>query len=155
GNELNGVFVLARLANFLRQIEAGEREGVRLLGRVRIVPAVNVLGVNTRSRLWPFDGTDLNRLFPGDAEGEPAQRIADALLRATAPAEWRVDLHSSNADFEELPQVRLYGASEDERRAARFLGLPAVIERPVTPTVSATLAHAWKADGRGALVVQA
>ena len=155
GNELNGVFVLARLANFLRQVEAGEREGVHLLGRVRIVPAVNVLGVNTRSRLWPFDGTDLNRMFPGYSEGETSQRIADALLRATAPAEWRVDVHSSNADFEELPQVRLYDASDAERRVARWLGLPAVIERPVSPTVSATLAHAWKSDGRGSLVVQA
>jgi predicted deacylase len=155
GNELNGVFVLARLANFLQQVAAGERAGTELLARVRVIPAVNVLGLNTRCRLWPFDGTDLNRMFPGYDAGETTQRIAHAVLRATAPAEWRVDVHSSNADFEELPQVRLYDPSEEERRAARWLGLPAVIERPVTPTVSATLANAWKLSGGRSLVIQA
>jgi predicted deacylase len=155
GNELNGVFVLARLANFLQQIEAGERAGTQLLGRVRVIPAVNVLGLNTRQRLWPFDGTDLNRMFPGYDAGETTQRIARAVLAATAEAEWRIDLHSSNADFEELPQVRLYDPSDEERRVARWLGLPAVIERPVSPTVSATLAHAWKLRGGRSLVIQA
>ena len=155
GNELNGPFVLARLANFLQQIAAGERPDTRLLGRIRVIPAVNVLGLNTRSRLWPFDGTDLNRMFPGYDGGETTQRIAHAVLEATAPAEWRIDLHSSNADFEELPQVRLYDPSEEERKVARWLGLPAVIERPVTPTVSATLGYAWKRRGGRGLVIQA
>jgi predicted deacylase len=155
GNELNGVFVLARLANFLQQIAAGEREETEVLGRVRIVPAANVLGLNTRSRLWPFDGTDLNRMFPGCDAGETSQRIAHAVLEATAPAEWRIDIHSSNAEFEELPQVRLYDPSEEERRVARWLGLPAVIERTVTPAASATLASAWKQRGGRSLVIQA
>jgi predicted deacylase len=155
GNELNGVFVLARLANFLQQIAAGERPGTELLTRVLVIPAVNVLGVNTRSRAWPFDGTDVNRMFPGYDAGETTQRIAHAVLETTARAEWRVDLHNSNVDFEELPQVRLYDPSEEERRAARWLGLPAVIERPVSPTVSATLAYAWKMRGGRGLVVQA
>jgi predicted deacylase len=155
GNELNGPFVLARLANFLEQVAAGERPGTELLGRVRVIPAVNVLGLNTRSRLWPFDGTDLNRMFPGYAGGETTQRIANAVLEATAPAEWRVDIHSSNSDFEELPQVRLYDPSEEERRVARWLGLPAVIERLVSPTVSATLGWAWKQRGGRSLVIQA
>ena len=154
GNELNGVFVLARLANFLHQIAEGGRPGAQLLGRVILIPAVNVLGLNVRSRLWPFDGTDVNRMFPGYAAGETTQRIAHAVLEATVGAEWRVDIHSSNVDFEELPQVRLYDASDEERRAARWLGLPAVIERPVSPTVSATLAHAWRLRGGRSLVLQ-
>ena len=61
--------------------------------RVRILPAVNVLGLNTRSRLWPFDGSDLNRMFPGYDAGETTQRIASAVLAATEPAESRVDAH--------------------------------------------------------------
>src|SRR5690606_7840231 len=43
GNELTGVFVLARLASFLRRIADGERRGASLLGRVIVSPAVNVL----------------------------------------------------------------------------------------------------------------
>lgn len=154
GNELNGVFVLARLASFLRSIVAGEREGARLLGRVLIVPAVNVLGLNIRSRAWPFDGTDLNRMFPGYDAGETTQRIASAVLELTAAAAWRIDLHSSNVDFEELPQVRLYDPTDEEREAARWLGLPAVVERPANQTFRATLASAWRARGGRALIVQ-
>jgi len=65
GDELNGVFVLSRLANFLRGVAAGEQSGHQLCARVIVVPAVNILGVNTRSRRWPFDSTDINRMFPG------------------------------------------------------------------------------------------
>jgi predicted deacylase len=155
GNELNGVFVLARLASFLRQIAEGGRPGAQLLGRVIVIPAVNVLGLNVRTRGWPFDKTDVNRMFPGFEGGETTQRIAAAVLSATEPARWRIDLHSSNGDFEELPQVRLFDPSEEEREAARWLGLPAVIERPVTPIFTATLANAWRQRGGGGLVVQA
>jgi len=155
GNELNGVFVLARLASFLRRVAEGGHEKAQLLRRVLILPAVNVLGVNTRSRNWPFDGTDVNRMFPGYDAGETTQRIAAAVLELTAQAKWRIDIHSSNADFEELPQVRVYDATDEEREAARWLGLPAVIERRSTTTFSATLASAWRARGGRGLILQA
>lgn len=155
GNELNGVFVLARLASFLRQVADGGREDSALLGRVIVIPAVNALGLNVRSRGWPFDGTDVNRMFPGYDRGETTQRIAAAVLAATEPAHWRLDLHSSNVDFEELPQVRLFEPTDVEREAARWLGLPAVVERPITPTLTTTLAYAWRARGGRGLVIQA
>jgi hypothetical protein len=155
GNELNGVFVLARLASFLRRVAAGLRLGAELRARVLVIPAVNVLGVNVRSRNWPFDGTDLNRMFPGYEGGETTQRIAAAVLAATAAARWRIDLHASNADFEELPQVRLYEPSDEEREAARWFGLPAVVERGRNATFHATLASAWRAEGGRGLVLQA
>src|SRR5215470_7077376 len=101
GNELNGIFALSRLAAVLRGVAAGTHAGQRLRGRVVIIPAVNVLGVNTHSRRWPFDQTDINRMFPGYAAGETTQRIAGAVLRATREAQYRVDIHSSNLDFEE------------------------------------------------------
>ena len=155
GNELNGVFVLSRLASFLRQVVDGGRPGAALLGRVVVIPAVNVLGLNVRRRAWPFDGTDVNRMFPGYPAGETTQRIAAAVLAATVDAHWRIDIHSSNVDFEELPQVRLFEPDDEERAAARWLGLPVVLERPVTPLLTTTLAYAWKTTGGRALVVQA
>jgi predicted deacylase len=155
GDELNGVFVLSRLASFLRRIADGRRPGVELRGRVLVVPAVNVLGVNVRTRHFPFDGTDVNRMFPGYAAGETTQRIAAALLSLTVAARWRIDLHSSNADFEELPQVRLYQPTDEEREAARWLGLPAIVERPESATYLATLVSAWRTHGGRGLAIQA
>ncbi len=143
GNELNGIFVLSRLAAYLRDIEEGRCEQ-SLRARVIVVPVVNVLGVNTHSRRWPFDGTDINRMFPGYDQGETTQRIAHAVLAVTADAHYRVDVHSSNLDFEELPQVRLYEPSDDERATARLFGLPAVIERTMDSVFTTTIGHAWR-----------
>jgi predicted deacylase len=155
GNELNGIYVLAHLARFLGAVAAGERPPIRLAGRVVIVPAVNVLGVNVRQRGWPFDGTDINRMFPGYDVGETTQRIAHAVLEVTRGAPVRVDVHSSNLDFEELPQVRIYDPTELERRTARLFGLPAVVERPGSTVFTATLGHAWRMLGGQSFVLQA
>jgi hypothetical protein len=154
GNELNGVFVLSRLADFLRRIQTGERRGQVLRERVVLIPAVNVLGVNTCSRVWPFDKIDLNRSFPGDSAGETTQRIAAVVVNVTRPAYYRVDIHSSNTDIEEMPQVRLYEPNDDERASACLFGLPAVIERPVNPTFTTNLVHTWRQYGGENFAIQ-
>ena len=144
GDEINGVFILSRLADFLNSVEAGKYPELRLRKRVLIIPAVNVLGVNLRTRTWPFDKTDLNRMFPGSTIGETTQRIAYAVLEATKRAEIRVDIHTASTDFEEVPQVRLYGPSDEERESARLFGLPAVMERSLSPVFTTTMMYSWK-----------
>ncbi|MCE1224884.1 MAG: M14 family metallopeptidase [Geobacteraceae bacterium] len=144
GDELNGIFILSRLADFLSGVEAGKHPGLKLRKKVLIIPAVNVLGVNLRCRTWPFDRSDMNRMFPGNVSGETTQRIALAVLNATKHAEYRVDLHTAGTDFEELPQVRLYSPSDGQREAARFFGLPAIMERSISPVFTTTLMHAWQ-----------
>lgn len=155
GNELNGVFVLSRLASFLNKVADGSQNGQSLCERVVIVPAVNVLGVNTRNRRWPFDATDINRMFPGYDAGETTQRIAAAVMEVTRDAHYRVDVHTSNQEFEELPQVRLYEATPEERASAILFGLPAVVELAHNAIVTSTLAYAWRACGGENFVIQA
>ncbi len=155
GNELNGVFVLSRLASFLTEVAEGKKPQQRLRQRVVLIPAVNVLGINLRSRVWPFDKTDINRMFPGYDEGETTQRIAWAVLKATRDAYYRIDVHSSNTAFEELPQIRLYEPSEQERQSALLFGLPAVIERPMNTIFTSTIGHAWRWSEGQNFVIQA
>jgi uncharacterized protein len=155
GDELNGVFVLSRLAAFLQGVAEGQHPGLQLRERAIIIPAVNILGLNTLNRHWPFDNTDINRMFPGHDAGETTQRIAHAVLDVTRLAHFRVDLHSAPLDFEELPQVRLYDPSEDERSLAHLFGLPAVIERPTNTIFTVTIGHAWKAYGGANFVLRA
>ncbi|MDK9718098.1 MAG: M14 family metallopeptidase, partial [Trichlorobacter sp.] len=137
-------FILSRLADFLNGVEAGKHPGLKLLRKVLIIPAVNVLGVNLRCRTWPFDKSDMNRMFPGNVSGETTQRIALAVLDATKKAEYRVDLHTAGTDFEELPQVRLYSPTDAQREAACFFGLQAIMERSISPVFTTTLMHAWQ-----------
>ena len=155
GNELNGVFVLSRLAAFLTGVTAGQYPGMQLRHRVTIIPAVNILGLNTCNRHWPFDNTDINRMFPGYGAGETTQRIAHAVLEVTGPAQYRIDIHSAYLDFEELPHVRLYEPSDDERHIAHLFGLTAVIERRTNSIFTTTIGHAWKTYGGANFVLRA
>ncbi|KAB0666138.1 hypothetical protein F6V25_06610 [Oryzomonas japonica] len=144
GDEINGIYILARLADFLKAVEGGGYPKLRLAQRVLIIPAVNVLGTNTLRRAWPFDQSDQNRMFPGNQMGETTQRIAYTVLEATKKSAYRVDLHSSNLYFEELPQVRLYDPTPEERETAHLFGLPSIMERSVSPVFTTTLMYAWK-----------
>jgi predicted deacylase len=155
GNELNGIFVLARLAEHLKSRSDKSDGAPALRERVLIIPAVNVLGLHMGTRTWPVDKTDINRMFPGYNGGETTQRIAAALFDLTKSADVRLDIHSSNAEFEELPQVRLYGSSEEERNIGNHLGLPAMVECPMNTISTSTLLHAWKTEGGKNLVIQA
>ena len=144
GNELNGVFVLARLADYLHDVQQGQLPGISLQKRVLIIPAVNVLGINTRMRLWPFDKTDINRMFPGYDRGETTQRIAEAVLRATRSAPIRIDIHTGNIDFEELPHLRLYEPKPAERKKGADFGLCAMVESRIEKILTVSLIQAWK-----------
>lgn len=144
GDEINGIFILSRLADFLNGVESGKFPELRLVKRVLIIPAVNVLGANLRTRTWPFDKSDINRMFPGSTTGETTQRIAYAVLEATKRADYRIDIHTASADFEEIPQVRLHGPSAVERETARLFGLPAVMERSLSPVFTTTMMASWK-----------
>jgi predicted deacylase len=144
GDEINGIFILSRLADFLNGVEAGKYQELRLVKRVLIIPAVNVLGVNLRTRTWPFDKSDINRMFPGSTTGETTERIAYAVLEATKRADFRIDIHTASSDFEEIPQVRLHGPTDAERETAHLFCLPAIMERSLSPVFTTTLMCSWK-----------
>lgn len=67
GDELNGIEIIRRLINLKR---------FKLLkGTLILVPMVNVYGVLNQSRYMP-DRRDLNRCFPGSANGSLAGIMA-------------------------------------------------------------------------------
>lgn len=87
GDECTGVGAVLALLPLL------DRALVR--GAVHLYPTLNPEGLERRSRKVPEDDQDLNRLFPGDAAGSPAERLAHAAwsdLAARAP-DLVVDLH--------------------------------------------------------------
>jgi len=144
GDDLNGMFVLSRLAAFLRNIEAGQPGELRLRERVVIVPALDALNL-ARPSPNPRSGG-------GRRAGGPA---ADPVATLTGSAYYRVDIHPAAADIEEMPQVRLYAPSDDERASACLFGLPAVIERPAEDETAAALARDWRVRGGERFVIHA
>jgi len=52
----------------------------KLRGSVILVPVANPPAFAAHQRRSPLDGLDLNRIFPGEAEGTPSERLAHRLL---------------------------------------------------------------------------
>ena len=67
GDELEGQYVAWKLASILRS-----KPG-HLRGTVDIYPAINPLGICTMSRGMPQVDLDLNRIFPGNPNGNMSE----------------------------------------------------------------------------------
>ncbi|MFO1372596.1 MAG: succinylglutamate desuccinylase [Candidatus Competibacteraceae bacterium] len=148
GSELNGMFVLARLAGFLKSIQAGEQPGLRLRERVVIIPAGHALRAQGNYKVR--GGLDLI-----NAAGVRVQPVVDELVAITRKAYYRVDIHTTSLDLEEMPQVRLYAPNDDERASACLFELPAVIERPNDHGVASCLVRLWRVYGGENFVIRA
>lgn len=87
GDELEGSIVARRLVEWLPDAQT--------CGKITIVPEINPLAVRAWTRNTPVDGKDLNREFPGCANGSVTERIAAAVSRLLLPqADTVFDLHS-------------------------------------------------------------
>jgi hypothetical protein len=69
-----------------------------LAGRVVVVPVLNVAGFGVRSiYICPLDGKNLNRVFPGNANGTASEQVADWLVQnVMKQADYYVDLHGGD-----------------------------------------------------------
>ena len=145
GNDLNGMFVLSRLAAFLRSVEAGRRRGLQLRERVVVVPAVDGLRASSMQRAARW------------ARGRRpvSGRVTDRVMEITRTAYYRVEVRAAGCEIEELPQVRLYAPSDDERASACLFGLPAVIEQPMDDEKAGELLRAWRPEGGENFVIHA
>ena len=87
GDEFEGPVALLK---FFHQIK---QEEVR--GRIIILPALNFPAVNVSARVSPWDDGNLNRAFPGNADGTPTQMIAHLVEKSIMPVcDAVLDIHS-------------------------------------------------------------
>jgi predicted deacylase len=86
GNEYEGQVALRRLA--------GTIDPAQVSGRLIIIPTISMDASAGWSREWP-DGTNFNRVMPGDPRGNPAQQLAHFLSAVLiASSDIVYDLHS-------------------------------------------------------------
>jgi hypothetical protein len=153
GDELEGLYVCHRLAAWLEQL--GKERPDALLGQIELYPALNPLGLDTLKRSVPIYDVDLNRNFPGHAEGLLPQRVADAVMRALRGASLVVDIHASNIYLREIPQVRI--AQDFEATLlpiARDMNLDLIWVHGAATVLENTIAHSLNASGVPCLVVE-
>lgn len=118
GDEYEGQIALGRL---IRELEPHHIDG-----RVLILPALNLPAVIAARRTSPLDGGNLNRLFPGDPEGEPTAMIAHYVESELLPmADLAIDLHSGGSSLVYLPCAIVRDNGSDDFVRRQFAALKA------------------------------
>ncbi len=71
-----------------------------LAGRLLLVPMANAAGHGAGlAQTHPEDGMNLNRVFPGRADGSPTERLAHRLMiEIVSKSDYIIDLHGSDGD---------------------------------------------------------
>ncbi|MEL7092494.1 MAG: succinylglutamate desuccinylase/aspartoacylase family protein [Pseudomonadota bacterium] len=119
GDEVIGVEIVRRL---LKTREVGSVRGTLL-----VVPIVNTFGFLAHSRYLP-DRRDLNRCFPGSAQGSLAARLADLFMtQIVARSDYGIDLHSAAIHRTNLPQVRVSPGNKTTLALATAFGAPVIL----------------------------
>jgi len=149
GNEFDGGYICYRLAQFLQNLP----HGWELKGTVQLIPNANPLGTNLSQRSVGFTPSDLNRTFPGDAQGNSEEQMAAALFEATRHSELCIDIHSSNEFLLEVPQVRIVDRPQ-LRLLAQELGLDIIWTHTPQNWIGGTLAKALHEVQTPTLVVE-
>lgn len=119
GDEINGVDIVRQLIT--RKINKPKR------GTIICMPILNIFGFLNSNRAFP-DGRDLNRMFPGSANGSLASRVAHRLMTEIIPeVDLIVDFHTGGASRFNAAQIRIVKDHPELDELARIFGAPFVL----------------------------
>lgn len=119
GNEVSGIYVAEKLIDFFTKNEP-------IRGTVKIIPRINPNATRCMQRRSPFDGVDLNRIFPGDKNKSISYKLAAAIYEETADADVLIDLHCCGQHG--LPYIlSVYSESEKVRRLVSSITMPIAV----------------------------
>jgi N-alpha-acetyl-L-2,4-diaminobutyrate deacetylase len=115
GDEYPGPIAIMKLMRELKP------EQVR--GRLILVPALNLPAVKAATRLSPLDGRNLNRSFPGRADGVPTEMVAHYLTNVLFPlADIVVDIHTGGRSVDFYPCAHMHLVDDRQQRRAMVEG---------------------------------
>jgi len=85
------------LKNLIRELDPNKLVG----GRLIVIPVLNVPAFQAGQRFSPLDGMNMNRAFPGDANGSITSRIARFVTdEVLSRADVVIDIHSGGQPME-------------------------------------------------------
>ncbi len=149
GDELEGQYVCFEV---IRRIRA---EADKLSGIVDIYPAMNPLGIDSITRGIPAFDLDMNRLFPGNREGDMTEYLADQIIRDLAGSDVCIDIHASNIYLTEIPQIRINELHRERLiPLAEKMNVDLIWVHGANTVLESTLAHSLNSIGTPTLVVE-
>lgn len=151
GDELNGTGIVRELIL---------RPPFELIsGSLVLAPVINVLGFERHMRYLP-DRRDLNRCFPGSANGSLASRFAHTVFREIITrCDYCIDLHTAAVRRTNFPNVRVDLADSGAERIATAFGCEIIVNnrgpkgalrraacRAGCPTITFEAGEVWKIE---------
>ncbi len=87
-------------------------------GRLIIIPSLNFPAAKAATRLSPLDGMNMNRAFPGQAEGNVTSQIAHYLTNVLFPmSDVVIDIHSGGRSMEFVPCAHMHLVKDARQRS--------------------------------------
>lgn len=149
GDELEGQYVCFEVA---RRIE---EQMDKLAGIVDIYPAMNPLGIDSITRGIPAFDLDMNRLFPGNIDGNMTEYMAAEIMKDVSQSDLVIDIHASNIFLTEIPQIRINELHERELvPLAKEANVDFIWVHGASTVLEATFAYSLNSTGTPCLVVE-
>jgi len=125
GDETNGVAIVRDIIR--------KKYHIPKRGTIICIPVFNVFGYLNQSRQFP-DGRDLNRMFPGTANGSLASQFAYKFTREIAPiVDYVLDFHTGGAGRDNFPNIRCVLKNDKTLSLAGIFGAPFIVNSNYIP----------------------
>lgn len=149
GDELEGQFVAFELIRRIKE----QKECLQ--GTVDVYPAMNPLGIDSITRGIPAFDLDMNRLFPGNEDGDMTEYIASQIIKDIEGSDMCVDIHASNIYLEEIPQIRVNELHKEKLVPyAKMLNVDYIWLHATSTVLESTLAYTLNSRNVPTLVVE-
>lgn len=149
GDELEGQYVCYRLQEKLNK-SAENWNGI-----VDIYPCLNPLGVDSITRKVPMFDLDMNRIFPGDAQGSMVEYVTSRIIDDITGAELVIDIHASNIYLREIPQIRINERQKEKLLPmAKWLNMDYIWVHSASTVLESTFAYSLNEQWTPTLVVE-
>lgn len=149
GDELEGQYVCFELAKKI------EQQMDKLTGIVDFYPAMNPLGIDSITRGIPAFDLDMNRLFPGNIDGNMTEYLAAEIMKDVSGSDLVIDIHASNIYLTEIPQIRINELHEKELVPfAMDSNVDFIWVHGASTVLESTFAYSLNSTGTPCLVVE-
>ncbi|MDA3879960.1 MAG: succinylglutamate desuccinylase/aspartoacylase family protein [Prolixibacteraceae bacterium] len=122
GNEVNGIEIVRKIIS--------KGYNVPENGTIICIPILNIFGFLNQQREFP-DGRDLNRMFPGSANGSLASRFAHIFMTEIMPhIDYCIDFHSGGEQRFNYSQIRISEGDAENFILAKVFGAKFIVKAP-------------------------